>query len=200
MILGAGRFEAMARQFLREHPAQTPVLALFGKEFPEFVACQPISREIPYLTDVAALERLWTECLFAPDAPVLDARTYAALEPAELLRLRPCVHPATRFKRFETPAVTIWEAHRAKNGFEEIEPEWKSERALVTRHGMGISVDPIDEVTHHLLLEMQRGHSLRLAIDQTAGVYPAPNLARALSTVISSGALAAPRAEGERIW
>lgn len=200
MILGADLFKAVALQFAREHPARTPILALYGMGFPNFLARHALSRDIPYLRDVAALERLWTECFFAPDAVSLESSDYVALRPAEMLALRPRLHPATRSERFETPAVTIWRAHRAEGEFEEIEPEWNAERALVTRRGMSISVNLIDEATHQLLVEIQRGQSLGLAVAETAEAHPNRDLTDALMTIISSASLTAPRLEDDRIW
>src|SRR5258708_29906192 len=89
MILGANVFKAVALQFARENPARTPVLALYGTDFPDFLARLPVGADLPYLRDVAVLERLWTESFFAPDAPILEASDYASHGPGELIELRP---------------------------------------------------------------------------------------------------------------
>lgn len=200
MILGADLFNAVALQFAREHPARTPVLTLYGAIFPDFLARHAVGRDVPYLRDVAALERLWTECFFAFDAAALEPSRFAALEPAEMLGLSLRLHPATRFEKFETPAVTIWQAHHSEGEFEEIEPEWKAEIVLVTRRGMNISVNLIDEATHRLFAEIRRGRSLDSAIAETAESHPGCDLAGALTAIISSAALAVPRLQDDRIW
>lgn len=200
MILGANLFEAVALGFARKNPARTPVLALYDSGFPEFLARHPLGRDIPYLRDVAALERLWTECFFAPDAVGLDSSGYACLRPEEMLGVNLCLRPATRFVRFETPAVTIWQAHRQGGGFDEIEPEWTAERALITRDGMQVSVTLIDEATRHLLAAIQRGCTIGDAIAESAEARPNDDLVAALATIISSAALAAPRTEDDRAW
>lgn len=200
MILGADQFEAVALQFARGHPARTPVLALYGAEFPGFLSRQTVADDIPYLRDVAALERLWTESFFASEAVGLESSRFATLRPAEMLGLRLPVHPATRFARFETPAVTIWQAHRAEGAFDELEPEWRAEHALITRHGMSIAVALVEEATHRLLLEIKSGSTIDQTIAATAEAFPNEDLARALTTIVSSGALAAPRAEDVRTW
>lgn len=192
MILGADLFEAVALEFARAHPATTPVLALYGAGFPDFLAGHPNVQEIPYLRDVAALERLWTECFFAPDAPALEPKDYAGLGPVQLLKLGAHLHPATRFARFETPAVTIWQAHRVEAGdFEEIEPAWHPERALVTRHGAGVAVTSIDDAACAILEQVSRGRGLGVALGEVAKTHPGGDLSGALTTIISSGALSA---------
>ncbi len=200
MILGAESFEELALQFARGRPAQTPVLAMYGEGFPDFLARHPVSRDLPYLADVGALERLWTECFFARDSEELGASRFAVLRPGEMLGLRPPLHPATRLARLETPAVTIWQAHRQEATFEEIEPEWTPEHALLTRHGLSISVQLIDETTYDLLLRIRSGRTIAEAIADTSDARLGSDIAEALATVISSGALAAPRLEDERIW
>lgn len=188
MLLGNQRFEAVALEFARGHPATTPALALYGEEFPEFLVLHHTGREIPYLGDVARLERLWTECFFAPDAPVLEEQNYSNLTPLQLMKLRARLHPATRLAGFETPAVTIWQAHRADESFEELEPEWKAELALVALSG-GVNVTLIDEPTFHMLTAIKDGRSLGSAITATAKTHPGADLSKVLSTIISTAAL-----------
>jgi len=200
MILGADLFEMLSLQFARKHPAQSPILALYGAEFPDFLSRQKVSDDLPYLHDVAALERLWTECFFAPDRESLGPSRIAAVTAAEMLNLRVRVHPATRFGRFGTPAVTIWHAHRAKGDFDELEPEWRAEHALITRNGMSVAVQLIDEATHRLLEEIEARRAIDAAIAATAEAAPGTDLAIALATIIASSALAAPRAEDVRTW
>ena len=189
MILGADAFEAVALEFAHEHPAQTPVLALYGAEFPTFVGGQ-LGDEVPYLSDVAALERLWTESFFAPDAETLAPQQYAALTPTQLLGLHSRLHPAARIARFQTPAVTIWQAHRAADGdFEEIEPEWRPENALLTRRELSVNVTLVADATYHILFEIERGRTIGAAIGSAAEACPGSDLAAALTTIIESGAL-----------
>src|SRR5260221_9277655 len=51
MILGADLFKGVAQQFAHEHPTPTPVLALYGAGFPDFLARHDWSGDIPYLHD-----------------------------------------------------------------------------------------------------------------------------------------------------
>ena len=200
MLLGDELFERVALEFARDHPAETPALALYGEEFPDFLQVHDAGREIPYLRDVAQLERYWTECFFAPDAPMLEERDYAALKPAQLLALKPRLHPAMRVSRFETPAVTIWQAHRETQDFETLEPEWQAERALIARRGASITVTLIDEPTVHMLAAIRCGRSLGSALDSTAEFHPGADLSKVLSTVLSTAALTTHPSECDRLW
>ncbi len=199
LLLGDEAFGAVALEFARSHPGTTPALALYGEQFPEFLALHEVGREIPYLRDVAQLERLWTECFFAPDAPVLEKENFARLTPTQLVSLKALLHPATRLARFETPAVTIWQAHRTDEAFEEFEPEWKAERALLTR-GSGVTVTLIDEPAYDMLTAIRNGRSLGSAIALAAETHPEADLSKALATVISTAALTVRPLEDDRLW
>lgn len=200
MIIGADAFEAVALDFARTHPTRTPVLALYGADFSEFLKAHELGGEIPYLGDVAWLERLWTECFFAADAPVLEEEDYAALKPMQLLKLETRVHPATRTARFETPAVTIWAAHRTEREFEALEPIWKAERALVTRRDGAVTVSLVDEPTLHMLAAMTGGRTLGSALAATCDFYPGADLSKSLAMIVSTGALAIRAPEEDRLW
>lgn len=199
-LLGPDLFKTVAVSYAKAHPASSPILALYGDEFSDALASHELSRELPYLADVARLERLWTECFFASDAAELDSSDFGQITPTDLLELSPRLHPATRFARFETPAVTIWKEHRATDEFEEIEPEWVAEHALVTRRGHQISVTLIDEGAYALLEAIQRGLAIGEAITETAYAHRDCDIAGALTSIISNAALTAPRPEDERIW
>lgn len=189
MLLGSELFKAAALEYARSNPPETPVLAEYGAHFAGFLALQRAGREIPYLRDVAVLDRLWTECFFARDAPMLILQDYARLKPTELVGLRPRLHPATRVVRFETPAVTIWQAHRAEGEFEEIKPEWQAERALVTRRSSAVTVTPVDEATYRVLVEIRSRRTLGSAIGIAAEAHPGSDLAGVVAGIIASGAL-----------
>lgn len=196
-LLGSQAFNFVASEYVRIHRPTLPVLALYGEKFPSHLAGHPLSDELPYLADVACLERLWTECFFAPDAPALRPQDYASLTPVALLGLRPRLHPAARIARFETPAVTIWQAHRTDNQFEEIEPDWKAERVLVSRCGAAVTVTLLDETAHKILTGIGNGQTLGAAIAEAADSCPGTDLAAAVTTIIELGALTGAGKERE---
>src|SRR6478752_5091515 len=66
-IVGSEMFEALAVDFASTCPPRTPVLALYGSEFADWLGQQPWIADLPYLADVARVERLRIESLFASD-------------------------------------------------------------------------------------------------------------------------------------
>jgi len=196
MLIGGDLFETLAIRYIHAQPPRTPVLALYGEEFPKFIADQDVGREVPYIGDVALLERFWTEAFFAPDAPVFDWEAANALTPEELLTLRPRLHPAARLAWFDTPAVTIWMAHRRADDFEELAPDWCAEGALVVRRGAAVVVEPIDQTTYAFVQQLRHGSSFGAAAEHLGTLFDGANLENLFMTALSSVALTLPASDG----
>ena len=76
-IIGAEMFDQVAVDFAATCPPRAPVLALYGAEFADWLSQQRWIADLPYLPDVARVERLHVACLSAPDdvpLPTLEAR------------------------------------------------------------------------------------------------------------------------------
>lgn len=107
-LVGAKFFRAMAREFVRVHPPETPVMALFGARFPGWLTDFPPVAALPYLPDVAAIEQARRESYHAADAASVAPENLANLAPDALgaLHLRP--HPSVRVVLSRQPALAIW--------------------------------------------------------------------------------------------
>ena len=66
-------FDAIAVDFASECPPRRPVLALYGERFADWLEGQPWIADLPYLADVARVERMRIESLMAADAEPLAA-------------------------------------------------------------------------------------------------------------------------------
>lgn len=141
-LLGDESFTALATNFVDRHPPSDPRLCVYGAAFPAFLAGEESLGELPYLPDVAMLEGLVVEALFASDAHALDARTIEAELDAE----RPLVlHPSVRWARLVSPAASIWLAHLDADPAERLETiEWNAETALVSRPSKAVEVMAVD--------------------------------------------------------
>ncbi|MEO8523669.1 MAG: DNA-binding domain-containing protein [Caldimonas sp.] len=142
-LVGVEWFEHVAARFVSTNLPRDGSLALYGVGFADFLAAFAPSGELPYLADVARLDRAWTEAHLAADAPVLTARDLAGLSPQALLDAVLVPHPAARWLRFESsPAFTIWRRHREGSPtFDDL--AWRGESGLVVR--------PFGEVTWHAI-------------------------------------------------
>jgi hypothetical protein len=191
-IVGGEAFEALAFDFGRRHPPADPILLRYGGGFADFLAAQRWIEELPYLPDVARLERLWTESHLAGDAAPLRMADLAALGTDGCMSLRLPLHPAARFAWLPTPAMTIWQAHRSEGGFDTLAPEWRGEGALFTRPDAEVRPMKIDAPAHRLLFGLRLGETFGEASAAVARVYPEANFPPLVTALVSSGAFALP--------
>lgn len=75
-MVGVEFFRAMAREFVRVRPPTSPVLALYGAGFAEFIEGFAPAAGLPYLPDLARLELMRVEVYHAlqPSVRQLDSR------------------------------------------------------------------------------------------------------------------------------
>ena len=139
-ITGADFFRAMARFHIRETPPTSPLLFEYGRDFPDFIARYPHAEAMPWLADVARLERAWLDAYHAADAPALGGGSWPTS--------RPSASPISCFKPIRRrgssapsfAAVAIFAANRERGPVERIDAS-EPEDALVTRPNSTSSCD-----------------------------------------------------------
>jgi len=191
-IVGEEMFEHVAVDFASTCPPHDPVLALYGAEFADWLHHQNWAADLPYLPDVARVERLHVTSLFAPDEDRLSPEHAAQLSrlPSTSMRL----HPAACFAWLSTPAMSIWLAHQEPTA-SEIAPEWKGEGALFSRPAPFTShAALISRAAHRLLSGIRLGESLGVSMAATAKLYPAEDCTAVLASLVNLGVFIAPAA------
>lgn len=138
-ITGTDFFRAMARDHVRESPPTSPLLFEYGRDFPDFIAGYEHAQMMPWLADVARIERAWLDAYHARDAAPLAPAQLAAIVPERLADLVFTPHPATQIVRSEFSAVTIFAANRDTPPVGRIDAS-TPEDALITRPGFDVIV------------------------------------------------------------
>lgn len=193
-IVGERVFDVLVSTFARRFPPENPVLARYGRKFPEWLSSQEIADQLPYLADVARCERMWTESLYSADAPALTLADLPQDDPDRYLTLRLRMHPAARFEWQSSPAVEIWRAHQ--EGFEGVlEPEWRPQGALFTRPALEVEGFPVEAACHRVLFGIRIGETLGEAARAASTVYPATDVGQCFANLVQTGAFAALPAE-----
>lgn len=80
-ITGTDFFRAMTRFHVRATPPTSPLLFEYGRDFPAFIQSYEYAQDLPWLADVARIERAWLDTYHAADLPPLP--------PARWRRFRP---------------------------------------------------------------------------------------------------------------
>jgi len=189
-LTGADFFRAMARFHVRATPPASPLLFEYGRGFPAFIASYEYAQELPWLADVARIERAWLDAYHAADRAVLDAGALAAADPALLAELRFTPHPAARIVRSRHPAVTIFTMNRAEGAAAPLLSH-AAEDALITRPAQDVIVSRLPAGGAAFLGALLAGAPLGAAAADAFAEAPAFDLPANLAGMLSAGVFSA---------
>lgn len=188
-LLGEEAFLALAVDYAEERPPRSPVLAHYGFRFADWLEDHAFAFDLPYLADVARLERLHLESLLAPDVPALIMTDLAGTQDWSAITLK--LHPAARFAWAASPAMTIWLAHEDGPPRRAVAPAWRPEGALFVRPRLRVAGILLDRAMHRMLFGIRLGESVGAAALATAALYPDAHPGAAFAALVDAGAFAA---------
>lgn len=193
-LVGETFFRAMAREFVRAAPPRSPVLALYGQGFAEFIESFPPAAGLPYLPDVARLEMLRVLAWHAADtAPVSRQALAAALAAAESLPLaRFEFVPALRLLASPYAIVSLWAAHQSENAALELAGVATDtpQTALVCRHELEVAIYRLAPGAAGFLAGLLAGQSFGAAASAAFAGDPEFDPAATLALLLGAGAIA----------
>src|SRR3984885_6001047 len=113
-ITGVEFFRAMARFHIRATPPTSPLLFEYGRDFPGFIESYEYAQAMPWLADVARIERAWLDAYHAADASPLSPAALTEVSADRVGELIFVAHPATRIVKSDYPAVAIFAMNRSE--------------------------------------------------------------------------------------
>ena len=194
-LVGEAWFRAAAVVHARAHPPLRPTLLDYGAGFAEFLAAFEPARELPYLPDVARLDRCWTEAHVARDEVPVAAAMLARLEPADLARtvLRP--HASARWAWFDDqPIRSIWQRSRevahgeAVAGDVNADIRWGGEGVLIVRPEAAVRWVPLQRADCAFLDVCAAGGTLAAAAGAALAVDAQADLSALIARLLDAGA------------
>ncbi|MBC9878845.1 DUF2063 domain-containing protein [Bradyrhizobium sp. INPA01-394B] len=191
-LTGPDFFRAMARFHIRETPPTSPLLFDYGRDFPGFIARYEHARSLPWLADVARIERAWLDAYHAADHPPLSPTALAAVAPDRLANLVFTVHPATRVVRSSFAAVTIFAANRIGESSDRIDAS-TPEDALITRPEFDVVVQRLPPGGAVFLTCLMSGCTLAEAAAAATEASQDFELATNIAGLIEAGAFTSLR-------
>lgn len=188
-MVGEAFFRAMARLFARANPPSSPVLALYGDGFADFIAGFAPAARLPYLADLARLEMLYLQSYHAADAAPLALERLAALlgDAQALAGVRFELHPALQLLRSPYAVVSLWSAHQGQDvadTLSSIDPD-RGEAALLMRRELTVEIMPIERGAAEFIDNLRRRATFASAAD-TAEPF---DLGAALELLLRCGAI-----------
>jgi hypothetical protein len=110
---GVTRFTDAALLYLGEHPPRSKMMFELGGNFAAWLdGFAPAKAQMPWLADLAKLERAWLDAYHAADAEPLDPALFSAIAPDALGNVRFVKHPATAIICSEFSIHAMLEAGR----------------------------------------------------------------------------------------
>jgi hypothetical protein len=186
-ITGVDFFRAMARFHVRATPPNSPLLFEYGREFPAFIESYEYAQGLPWLADVARIERAWLDAYHAADASPLSAEALAAVPSERLADAVLARHPATQIFRSQYSAVTIFAANRTESAIDPIDAG-TPEDALITRPGTEVIVRHLPEGGAVFLRSLMSGQSLSKAAALALESSPNFDIPASIAGMIEAGA------------
>ena len=193
-ITGQDFFRAMARSHIRATPPTSPLLFEYGRAFPDFIEGYEFARQMPWLADVARIERAWLDAYHAANAAPLSPPALASIPVEQLAETALTAHPATRIVRSEFAAVTIFAANRGDRPVGRIEAIGP-ENALVTRPGLEVVVRNVPSGGAIFLTCLVEGRTFGAAASAAFAGDPDFDLAATIAGALDAGAFSAVATE-----
>lgn len=109
-LVGEEFFAAAAARFIAAVPPADADLSRHGARFPDFLAADPVARQLAYLADVARLEWAVNRALHADMMPAVTVAQLRAMPVADHGRVRFVAHPSLSLLALAHPARAIWQA------------------------------------------------------------------------------------------
>ncbi len=197
-LVGTDFFTGMARAYIMAEPPSSPILALYGDRFGDFIARFEPARELPYLPDVARLEEMRLRAYHAADAASLGPEDFAALSGGQLDEIIVRLHPSVGLMTSDFAVFSLWAAHSGLADIGDVDP-LVPESALVARPRLDIETTQLGAGEFSFFTTLSSGLPLWRAV--IAGQEAAENfdLARALHNLVVTGVVTSlSKQEGPR--
>ena len=196
-LVGEEWFRAAAAVFATDAPPTDARLLLYGAAFPAFLEGFPPANELPHLSGVAELDRLWTLAHLAIDEPAVSADSITALAGADLSRVNLQPRQSAHWHHHATqPIFSLWHANRFAENDATIDLSdiaTRGEGAIVLRPDQAVTSHPCDSATIAFLDACRDGQTITHAAASALAVAPESELQHIIATLFQIDAFAAIR-------
>ena len=186
-IVGEEFFWAMARDYVFLEPPTSPVLFHYGDRFPDFIAQFEPAGTLPYLADVARIERACTEAYHAAEQPALRADALSGIPSYQIADLCLMLHPSLRIVRSQFPSIRIWRMNVGDGLPSPVDLESGGEDALVVRPNGNVDVRSLSPGVASFVRSLAEGKTLMTATEAALNESRSFELSSDLAALIAAG-------------
>lgn len=183
-IVGAEFFQVIARAYVAIEPPRSPIMLDYGQGFPDFVGRFAPSANLPYLADVARIERAWTEAYHEAEASPIGPSAFAEIAPDRLPTLSLALHPSIRIVRSRFPVLTIWQMNIDGAIPAPVDLTAGGEDALIVRPEADVEVRSIPAGSADFIRALVSGRSVLAAFVEAIVADPRFDLTANLTDLI----------------
>jgi hypothetical protein len=189
-LVGEAFFRAMAGLYIQAFPPASPLINEYGRDFADFIQGFAPAASVPYLPDVARLERLRVRAYHAKDVCPLDQTTLigALQRQTALGELCLQLHPCVATLKSAYAVVALWAAHQTGESLATLNP-LHAQSALVLRDGLQVKVFAIDSGSVAFINSLDNGWPLEMAVAYALDAATEFDLHQCLALLISHGAI-----------
>ena len=188
-IVGEDFFAAMARVYVTQHPPRSPVLLEYGQYFATFIDNFAPAESLPYLGDVARIERGWLEAYHAQEAAALPPSVLASIPSEQIQGIRLRLHPSVRLIRSKYPALTIWSTNIEGGTPIAVDLEAGGENVLVSRSGVEVEVRSLSDGGVEFIRSIAEGKTAGEAARTALSIDFSFDQAAMLTGMVDAGAI-----------
>ncbi|MCH7600861.1 MAG: putative DNA-binding domain-containing protein [Myxococcales bacterium] len=156
-ILGDGSLAKLTDRFIDSGLPAEQNLNRIGRELPVFLASDPLTRNVPFLPDLAALEWAIFECFHSETGRDFDPATVGTLSLADWARTRIAFRPGTAVVTSAWPIRKLWMTRDLDRSEIDVDLSDRPEQALVYRVGFTVETQPLDLLEAHTLERLLDG-------------------------------------------
>ncbi len=181
-LVGDKFFTAMSGVYVRAHPPTSPMMFAFGQHFPEFLTGFPPVATLPYLPDIARLERARRQAYHAADADPIDGAVLSVLSPEQMADARLTLHPSMHVVTSTYPILSIW---RKNSGEDDLEIPTTGQDVLIARPDAHLAMRALPAGAATFLTLLQSGETLAAAATACAEI-PGFDLTENIGGILSA--------------
>jgi hypothetical protein len=183
-LVGERFFRAAAGVFVRAAPPRSPVLILYGAGFPAFLESFAPAGRLPFLADVARLERAWLEAYHGADAQPLPLAALAALPKVALAGTAVTLHPTLSVVASRWPVHSLWAANTGRGAHADVDLE-RAEGVTVLRPHGTVETHRVEPGMLAFLAALKDGATLGRAAERALDAQPAVDLAAGIGRLFA---------------
>ena len=159
-ILGDGSLAKLTDRFIECDLSPERNLNRIGRTLPGFLESDPLTREVPFLPDLAALEWAIFECFHSESGRDLDPAAIGDYSLDDWARIRITFRPGTAVVNSAWPIRVLWLTRDLDRSEIDVDLGDRPEQVLVYRVGLSVETRSIDPLEAHALERLLDGAHL----------------------------------------